>query len=51
MDSDIDIAVEGGDILKLVPITEASSFSVDLLDISGADDEFARLVRAHGTLL
>jgi predicted nucleotidyltransferase len=51
MDSDIDIAVEGGDILKLVSITEASSFSVDLIDISGADDEFARLVRKYGALL
>jgi hypothetical protein len=48
---DIDIAVEGGDFLKLVLIAEASSFSVDLIDISGANDEFARLVREFGTLL
>jgi predicted nucleotidyltransferase len=51
MDSDIDIAVEGGDIFRLVPIAEASIFAVDLVDISGADDEFARLIRKHGTLL
>jgi hypothetical protein len=45
------IAVEGGDVLELVSITEASSFAVDLIDISGAADEFARLVRAYGILL
>ena len=51
MDSDIDIAVEGGELLKLISIAENSSFSVDLIDISGSDDEFARLIRKYGTLL
>jgi len=51
MDSDIDIAIEGGDILELVSITEASTFSVDLIDITECEDEFARLVREFGTLV
>jgi predicted nucleotidyltransferase len=51
MDSDIDLAVEGGDILKLISIAEASSFSVDLIDITDCDDEFARLLRESATLV
>ena len=49
MDSDIDLAVEGGDFLKLVSIAEASSFSVDLIDIANCDDAFARMVRDAAT--
>lgn len=51
MDSDIDLAVEGGDILKLVSIAEASDFPIDLIDITDSNDEFARLVREYGTLI
>jgi hypothetical protein len=51
MDSDIDLAVEGGDILSLLSITEDSSFKVDLIDLTGRDDGFARLARERGTLL
>lgn len=51
VDSDIDIAVEGGDILKLVLIAEASNFPVDLIDIADSRDEFARLVREYGMLI
>jgi hypothetical protein len=51
MDSDIDLAIEGGDLIKLLPIAEASSFKVDLIDLTGCGDEFARLVREHGESL
>jgi len=51
MDSDIDLAIEGGDILKLVSETEGSCFKVDLIDITDSTDAFAALVREHGTLL
>ena len=51
MDSDIDLAIEGGDILRLLSVTEDSAFSVDLIDITGAEDEFAREIRARGMRL
>jgi hypothetical protein len=51
MDSDIDLALEGGDIAKLLSTAEDSNFKVDLIDISGCEDDFARGFRARGTLL
>ena len=51
MDSDIDLAIEGGDVLSLISITEASSFKVDLIDLTGREDDFARLLRERGTTL
>jgi hypothetical protein len=51
MDSDIDLAIEGGDILQLVSETEVSRFKVDIIDITDSTDTFAVLVREHGTLL
>ena len=51
MDSDIDLAIEGGDLVRLLSIVEDSEFKVDLVDIAGADDGFARAIRAGGTRL
>ena len=51
MDSDIDLALEGGDIARLVSTAEDSAFKVDLVDISGCEDEFARGIRERGTSL
>ena len=51
MDSDIDLAVEGGNILKLYSIAEGSEFKVDLVDISDAVDGFAAAIRKNGHLL
>ena len=51
MDSDIDLAIEGGDILRLLSIAEDSTFKVDLIDISGCEDRFAQVIRERGTLL
>ena len=51
LDSDIDLAIEGGDIISLLPLTERSDFKVDLIDISGIEDEFARGIRERGALL
>lgn len=36
-DSDIDLAIEGGDILEAMAIVEASSFSVDVVDLDRFD--------------
>jgi predicted nucleotidyltransferase len=51
MDSDIDLALEGGDIVRLFSTAEDSAFKVDLVDISGCEDEFARGIRERGTSL
>jgi len=51
MDSDIDLALEGGDILRLLSSAEGSAFKVDLIDISDRDDQFARWIRERGTLI
>jgi hypothetical protein len=51
MDSDIDLALEGGDIVRLHSITLASPFKVDLVDITGREDGFARAVRSQGVQL
>ena len=47
--SDIDIAIEGGDYFKAYKIVEKSSFKVDLIDITGRKDKFASLIREHGS--
>jgi len=38
LDSDLDLAVEGGDILSHLALTEASEFSVDVVDIPALPD-------------
>jgi predicted nucleotidyltransferase len=48
MDSDIDLAIEGGDVIELLSITEDSDFDVDLVDISGMDDAFASAIKGNG---
>ncbi len=49
--SDIDLALEGGNILTAHKIAERSSFKVDLVDITEKDDRFASLIREYGTAL
>ncbi len=51
LDSDLDLAVEGGNLLSLLKIVETSRFAVDLVDISNSNDEFSRIVRRYGTPL
>jgi hypothetical protein len=47
--SDIDLAIEGGDLLEAVKIAYASPFKVDVIDITGCSDDFARMVRSYGS--
>jgi len=49
--SDIDLAIEGGDILKLFGIVNEAPIKVDLVDITDKSDDFSRLVRERGILL
>ncbi|MDP3177587.1 MAG: hypothetical protein Q8M76_06760 [Spirochaetaceae bacterium] len=51
LDSDIDLAIEGGDIYTLQTVAEASRIEVDLVDISDRDDYFARRIRSEGAAL
>jgi len=48
---DIDIAVEGGDILRYIAVAERSSFSVDVVDLQNVSEEFRRLVLSDGVTL
>ena len=49
--SDIDLAFEGGSYFEAYKIVEKSSFRVDLIDITGKNDNFASLIRSRGKLL
>jgi len=50
-DSDIDLAVEGGDILSAMTIVEQSSMPVDVLDLSSCPAAMARIIRENGVVL
>lgn len=51
LDSDLDLAVEGGDVARLQRLSDGSDFEVELVDITGQDDFFVRQIRAQGHLL
>lgn len=51
LNSDIDLAIEGGNIVSLFGITENAPFPVDLIDITDQRDPFATLIRENGTVL
>jgi predicted nucleotidyltransferase len=45
MDSDIDLAVEGGDHFAQLRLVETSTFPVDLVDLDSSGQTFAALVK------
>lgn len=49
--SDIDLALEGGDYFEAFKIVERSSFKIDLIDITEKYDSFASHIRKNGTNL
>ena len=49
--SDIDLAIDGGELIDAVRICRHSSFRVDVVDISDQDDPFARGVRERAVRL
>jgi len=51
MTSDIDLAVESGDILALLSLVEDKEFQVDLLNLSSCQASMADFVRAQGVVL
>lgn len=48
---DIDLAVEGGDIVKQVLIVEDSEFAVDVVDLERVSKPFRELVEKRGEVL
>jgi predicted nucleotidyltransferase len=49
--SDIDLAVESGDIMELLPLVEGYEYNVDLVDISSTSSEMADRIHRYGILL
>jgi predicted nucleotidyltransferase len=51
LDSDIDLAVEGGDILSHIGLVEGSAFSVDVVDFLALPALFRARIESEGELL
>ncbi len=51
LNSDLDIAVEGGDWFRLLDEIPPSEFEVSLIDLGDQRPEFIQMVRARGELL
>lgn len=51
LDSDIDLATEGGSAYELLKIVERSAFKVDVISFEEIPAGLADLIREHGTLL
>jgi predicted nucleotidyltransferase len=51
MTSDIDLAVEGGDIFALMTLVEDKDFSVDVVDLSSCQPAIAEFIRDQGIVL
>lgn len=54
IDSDIDLAVEHGDLLKIYALVEREApegTKVDLLDMESADAFFVEMIKKNGTVL
>ncbi|HBG35463.1 MAG TPA: hypothetical protein DDW88_00150 [Treponema sp.] len=49
--SDIDLAIEGGDILQAILLAEKSHFKIDIIEITDTDDNFVRLLKQNGIRL
>ncbi|MBL8965554.1 MAG: nucleotidyltransferase domain-containing protein [Spirochaetaceae bacterium] len=50
-DSDIDLAIEGGDLLACMAVVEGSSFAVDLVEIERLPEGIRSRAREEGLLL
>lgn len=50
-DFDIDLAVDGGNILTLIGVAEESDFSVDIVDLGNVSDSFREVVSKRGIVL
>jgi predicted nucleotidyltransferase len=51
VDSDIDLAIEGGDVLKAMALVEDSSFHVDLVDMEAVHASIRERILVEGQVL
>ena len=49
--SDIDLAIEGGDVLATMALVEESPIPVDVLDLSSCPAAMAQFILDHGVIL
>jgi len=49
--SDIDLAIEGGDLLDCIRISYGSRFAVDVIDLADAGERMRARIRSEGELL
>ena len=49
--SDVDLAVESGDVMALLSLVENKEFPVDLIDLSSCHASMADFIRAQGVIL
>ncbi|HUW40739.1 MAG TPA: nucleotidyltransferase domain-containing protein [Rectinemataceae bacterium] len=50
-DSDIDLAIDGGDVLEAMRVVESSAFHVDIVDLENANEAIRARVEAEGVTL
>jgi hypothetical protein len=51
MTSDIDLAVESGDVMAILDLTEDRDFPVDVVDLSSCRPALAKFIRGQGVVL
>jgi predicted nucleotidyltransferase len=51
LDSDIDLALQGGDVLEAMATAETSAFKVDIIDLEGSSSLFRRRIEKEGLVL
>ena len=51
MTSDIDLVVDSGDVMAIMPLVEGRDFPVDVVDLSSCHRSLADFIRAQGVVL
>ncbi|HTX73927.1 MAG TPA: nucleotidyltransferase domain-containing protein [Rectinemataceae bacterium] len=51
VDSDIDIAIEGRDLLAVMAVVETSAFHVDVVDLARANVHIRQRIESEGVIL
>lgn len=49
--SDIDLALEGGDVLEILRLTEGCEIPIDLVSLEDCPPSMAAAIRSHGVIL
>jgi predicted nucleotidyltransferase len=51
LDSDIDLAIEGGDVLEAMKVAESSAFRVEIVDIAMVPEPLRELMLQEGIII